>query len=141
MEDQKRGEEIINSVFKTAILALFRIGVRSPENIEKFYVAFKEEMDKEFLKIGLFQPHIQEEAQEIPVGSGQSSAPVKSISEPIEVLGLKPLIVYNLEKIGIITIEQLMEAMQKQSLTELKGIKEKSAKQILERLKIWNQSA
>ncbi len=138
MNDRERGKQIIESVYKSALQALFAIGVRNPKYIDAFSAAFMASLDREFFKIGLFQPQ-NSEAQEIPVGSGEPSAPTqKDISQPISALGLNRVIVYNLTKAGITTIDQLMTTMQQQSLTDIKGVKEKSAKQILECLRIWN---
>ncbi len=57
----------------------------------------------------------------------------------IEALELKPLVTYHLKKAGITTIDELMTRMQQEALTTIKGIKEKSAKQILEALAKWQK--
>ena len=137
MDDQKRGEEIMQAVFKASMQALFSIGVKSPEYVDKFTLNFSEALDREFLKIGLFQPH--EAQQDSAVGQAVSQDAGPDIS--IDTLGLKPLINFHLKKAGITTIEELMTRMQQEALTDIKGIKEKSAKQILEALSLWQTSS
>ncbi len=66
-EQIESGSRIIKAVYKASIKALFAIGVKSPENVDKFSLHFSQELDKEFLKIGLF---------EVPGGTKRESYPV-----------------------------------------------------------------
>ncbi len=147
MNDQERGREIIQAVYKASMQALFTIGVKSSDNIEKFTQAFSSAMDREFLKIGLFQP--QEAQDSVPRAEGTPEPNLREAgfvqlkydkgTYTIEALELKPLVTYHLKKAGITTIDELMTRMQQSALTEIKGIKEKSAKQILEGLASWQK--
>ncbi len=53
MQEQERGQEIMQAVFKASMQALFAIGVRSSDNVDKFTLHFSNALDREFLKIGL----------------------------------------------------------------------------------------
>lgn len=166
MNEEITGEKIVKAVYKANFQALFAIGVKSPENIERFTQAFQTALDREFLKIGLLDsktfvqsPEVQEfSSQEItPVqinelDEGTHSAtvgneiPTRTTYSPLEgqnikLLKLKPLTIHRLAKVGVTTIEDLMTIMQQTPLTDIKGIKEKSAKEILAALNIWNTSS
>ena len=140
MDDQKRGEEIMQAVFKASMQALFSIGVKSPEYVDKFTLNFSEALDREFLKIGLFQPQTEAQ-QDSAVGQAVSQDVGPDISSSIKDLKLQNFIIHHLKKAGITTIEELMTRMQQEALTDIKGIKEKSAKQILEALSLWQTSS
>lgn len=133
MDDIKRGEEIIKSVYKAALQALFVIGVKSPEYVEKFSMAFSQALDKEFNKIGLLQPPEEDESPNTIV-----AYEVPKRVYDIDLLGLHHLIEKRLKDAGFMTIEGLMLYMQEQPLTSIKGVKEKSEKQIIEKLNLWN---
>lgn len=160
MEDQARGQEIMQAVFKASMQALFAIGVKSSDNIDKFTLHFSNAIDKEFLKIGLLPNQVDQiEAQAGSSVSGEVG--VETLEQPsgldlsreagfttlnygkteamIAILELPPLVTYNLKKAGIETIDELMTRMQQQALTDIKGIKEKSAKQILEKLATYQK--
>lgn len=166
MEDQARGQEIMQAVFKASMQALFAIGVKSSDNVDKFTLHFSNALDKEFLKIGLLPNQVDQiEAQDSTsfgqddtalspgpnINTGADEATVGEVKKgyypdltpvlAIENLKLKPLVAYHLKKAGITTIDELMTRMQQVALTSIKGIKEKSAKQILEALATWQKSA
>ncbi len=151
------GEAIVKSVYKASLLALFAIGVKSPENVEKFTASFTQALDREFLKIGLLpkpQESLKEQHQRYagiktdpakwppaPYDPPMEDVPpVKSLDDPLDKLQLITIIKVRLRKQGIDTIGQLMTRMQKEPLTAITGIKEKSATHILAALKLWNQS-
>lgn len=135
MNDVKKGEEIIKAVFKASLQALFAIGVKSPEYVDAFTLKFSDALDREFMKIGLTSEKSDETVQQVPPPSIPHDTSVS-----IKVLSLQPFTMNSLKKNDIITIQDLMTIMQKDSLTTLKGIKEKSAKEILEKLRIWNKA-
>lgn len=184
------GSQIIKSVYKASLQALFSIGVKSPDNVEKFTASFTRALDREFLKIGLLpqvggtprtEPYptaeagspevgnlltheelthanmvlpedtVQvrstypplEEALELNPDSGFATmeiSVVKSLDDSLDKLQLMNIIVVRLKKQGINTVGELMTRMQNAPLTTIVGIKEKSATQILEALKLWNSS-
>lgn len=137
MTEEERGKQIIESVHKAALAALLSIGVKSIHYVDSFNQYFARALDQEFFRIGLFQPK-QEARETSELGDGPSAPKTRDISKPLDELQLHPLIQHALNKAGIATIEQLMTTMQQKSLTDIKGIKEKSARQILEKLKLWN---
>lgn len=165
MDDQaqiEKGQAIIKAVYKASLKALFAIGVKSPENVDKFSLHFSQELDKEFLKIGLFESPIGGTARENPYPSSYSEKindgltiesigikydDVKNIPTPklkntkvsVKALGLTPLTVATLKRAGILTVEELMDIMQKDSLTSIRGIAEKTAQEILQKFAKWNQ--
>src|SRR5258706_4066648 len=64
MQEQERGQEIMQAVFKASMQALFAIGVRSSDNVDKFTLHFSNALDREFLKIGLLPNQVDQlEAQ------------------------------------------------------------------------------
>lgn len=141
------GEKIIKSVYKASLVALFSIGVTSPDNVEKFTASFTRALDKEFLKIGLL-PHIGGTPRTEPYPTTDTESlnqedvtkANKSLDDSLDKLQLLNIVKVRLRKQGFETIGQLMTAMQKEPLTSITGIKEKSALQIIEALKLWNQS-
>lgn len=137
MNDQERGAEIIQAVYKASLRALFAIGVKSPDYVESFSLHFTNALDREFLKIGLFQPN-DAPKQTNSEPSGPVEAPLKNLDEPIADLRLMTVVRLRLQKAGIKTVGDLMNYMQKEPLTSIVGVKEKSAKHILEKLKLWN---
>lgn len=140
--EAKRGEEILKAVFKASLIALFAIGVRSPGYVDKFTLAFSEALDKEFLKIGLISANeIQgniARSDSPPFSSPGSLEKVKKTSDPINTLKLHHLTKSALTKQGINTVEELMDRMQKDPLTYIKGISSKRANEILNSLRLWN---
>src|SRR2546430_14586261 len=56
----QRGEEIMKAVYKASLQALFSIGVKSPQYVDAFSLHLTQSLDREFLKIGLFQPPKEE---------------------------------------------------------------------------------
>ena len=145
-KNEKRGEEIIKAVYKASLTGLFAIGVRSPQYVNSFTLAFTEALDKEFLKIGLLsadsiqvqqKPLLVDKPQ--PEPESNTTLPNKSVEDSIDALGLNALTQSYLLKAHITTISKLMESMQKDSLTAIKGIGKKSAHQILTALERWNK--
>jgi hypothetical protein len=130
------GEQIIKSVYKASLVALFAIGVKSPDNVEKFTASFTQALDREFLKIGLLpKPDTRIDSEPLLV---DSKGPVKSLDDPLDKLQLMNIIKVRLKKVGITTVGELMTEMQKAPLTAITGVKEKSAIQIVTALKLWN---
>lgn len=141
----EQGSKIIKSVYKASIKALFAIGVKSPEYVDKFTLNFSQELDREFLKIGLFEKPLEGTVELVapdivvtrstypPLGDKNGD-----IKQNVTALGLNPVIVSHLKRANILTIEELMTIMQKDSLTTIRGIAEKSAKEILTKFAQWN---
>ena len=146
------GEQFMKAVTKASLNALFAIGVRSPENIDKFIVAFTENLDKSFIDLGLLssepvQPQTEEKKEDeatpklagLPTTKDNQPAgtnpPAKSINKNLDIT---PRVITLLEAASITTIEQLELEMGKRSLTEIEGIQEVDQANIREALKKWN---
>ena len=125
--DTKRGMEFMRVVVKSALFALFAIGVKSTENIEKFIAAFEKALDRG-LKSSGFTP-------EPPI-----------LVESVKPVDLKLVITNNimrsvLNKNGIHTVEDLITEMQKRDLTEIHGIGKRSVDVIRKAVKLWKSSS
>lgn len=119
--DTQRGMEFMRVVVKSALFALFAIGVRSTENIEKFVAAFEKALDRGLASSGF--------------------TPVE-VKEPVNLkLVIKNNIMRSvLNKHGIHTVDDLMSEMGKRDLTELSGIGKKSIESIQKALHLWQSS-
>lgn len=146
MDDQaqiEQGSKIIRAVYKASLKALFAIGVKSPDNVDKFSLHFSQELDKEFLKIGLFEKQSSEKIAGFAEVTHVEPPRFKvdpRLEESVKTLGLSPITVATLKRAKILTIEELMNIMQKDSLTSIRGIGDKTAKEILGAFAKWNQS-
>ena len=128
--DTKRGMEFMRVVVKSALFALFAIGVRSTENIEKFVAAFEKALDRGLESSG-FTPQV---TAQVTVE--------KPIEKPIKPVDLKEVITSNiirsvLNKNGIHTVDDLIKEMQKHNLTAIHGIGARSADVIGKALQKW----
>lgn len=147
------GERFMKAVTKASLNALFAIGVRSPENIDKFIIAFTENLDKSFIDLGLLptepvQPQI-EKSEGIEATPKLAGSPTTQDNKPagtnppkhlsiVKNLDISPRVITLLEAAGITSIEQLELEMGKRSLTEIEGIQEADQVAIREALKKWN---
>ncbi len=127
---KERGQEFIKAIVKSAMVALISIGVKTEDNINRFMIRFEEEVEKRLKDIGMMaideptpSPTPAQVSQRDP-----STVDIKELKLPFYVLS-------PLKKAGITTYLQLLEAMQKDDLTKIKGIKETSAEKIREAVK------
>ncbi len=118
--DTKRGMEFMRVVVKSALFALFAIGVRSTENIEKFVAAFEKALDRGLESSGF----IPQEA-EVKISIDLKNVITNNIMRSV------------LNKNGIYTVDDLINEMQKRDLTTLHGIGTRSADVIGKALKQW----
>ncbi len=135
--DIQRGEEFMKQITKAALSALFRIGVTSSENIDKFIEYFSEELMKNYPVVPS-EPKTEPEPPksspaEAPKTAQKETTDVSTIVKDEEVLKI-------LRATGLDTIEKLSLEMQKKSLTEINGITGVIEDQIREALKEWNKS-
>lgn len=132
--DTKRGMEFMRVVVKSALFALFAIGVKSTENIEKFVAAFEKALDRGLESSG-FTPTIEKPQQTIL----PTSAKRYEVKKPVD---LKEVITSNimrsvLNKNDIHTVDDLIKEMQKHNLTAIHGIGARSADVIGKALQKW----
>lgn len=150
------GEQFMKAVTKASLNALFAIGVRSEENINKFIIAFTENLDKSFIDLGIVptepaQPQIEKsEGVEATPKLVESPTTKDTTKDDVTVakdkfglplvknLGIDIRLIDILEKTKIHSIEELELEMGKRSLTEIVGITEQDEKDIREALKTWN---
>jgi len=134
MNDIKKGEQIIRAVYKSALGALFAIGIRSSSYIDHFTNTFSSNLDKEFLKLGLLNQKDSDWTSE--------KKPVEELKKTkglIEELKLHIFTESALKKANIKTVEDLLSFMQKESLLKIKRIGNKSAKEIIKAIEVWNK--
>lgn len=165
-EDAESGKRIIMAVYKAAITSLVQLGVTSEANVNRFSQLLDTNLAIQFEKIGLLpkEPPVSVPHTEVPQpddppssiddttheGTYGNEVPGKTTYPPLKVhtrpgiaaeikeLGLHPFTVRKLNQNGIFTIEELLATMQQDDLTSLKGIKEKSAQEIVTKVKAWN---
>ena len=137
---EQRGEAFLKAIVKAAIIALFSIGVKSETVVNRFMIRFEEEVERRMKELGLMataEP-AQPESGATTVTKGDFSSTTEVIDESkvdIKEIKLHPFIIKALIASGINTLNDLRTAMQKDDLTKIKGIKEKSAEKIREAVK------
>ena len=127
MADPQKGQAIVKAITKAALRALFSIGVKSPYYVDRFVVAFSEAIEEEWNKLPV-------EPTE-PVQQNQVTKEEDNLALIIE----NTMIQKALRKAGIDTIEKLITKGQQDDYVSIKGIGRKSADDITERIKKWNQ--
>lgn len=132
MADIKKGEAFMKEVFKSSIIALFAIGVRSQENIDKFLAEFENALYQNLGKIGFFAEGRAEEIKEESLKE-EPKEPTQDLGK----LNLNLVLVGVLKKAGITSIEKLLTEMQKRDLKEIKGVGDKSVEEIRKAVKEW----
>lgn len=137
----EKGEAFMKAVVKASLYALFSIGVRSQVNIDRFVIAFTENLEKNLEIVGM-RPQAQEpevsEVEPIPeatVSTGTSDPKKDDLS-----IIKSPLIKKALEKMGIDTMTKLITTMQQKDLTTIKGIGKKSVDEIRKAVTKWNST-
>ena len=137
MDNTQKSQEFLRAIVKAALFSLFAIGVKSPEYVERFSVAFQNALEKNLALLPQPQDTIKPE-----VVSKKNSIPVPvrgdSSKEDISTIIKNPLLRKSLYNAGITTIEQLITRGQQADYKEIKGIKAKSVTKILEAIKKWN---
>ena len=122
--DTQRGMAFMKVVVKSSLFALFTIGVKSPDNIEKFVAAFEKAMDRG-LSAGGFIPHpMNAQPMETDITFVVKSNLIRSV----------------LQKHGILTGEALVEKLKTMDLTTLKGIGTRSVAVIRKDIDTWQSS-
>lgn len=135
---KERGEEFIKAIVKAAMVSLISIGVKTEVNINRFMIRFEEEVEKRLKEIGMMKDEEPTTPAILKIDKvdTQENIPQKDSSqEDIEKLKLHPFTIKSLRAANINTILELIEAMQKDDLSKIKGIKEKSAEKIRQAIK------
>lgn len=128
--------QFIRALVKAALSALFAIGVKSPEYVERFSVAFQNALEK---NLTLIQPQTPVNPPvELAPNAPQSPTTNDNLKADISVLVENTMIQKALRAAGINTVEQLVMKGQQEDYAKIKGIGRKSADEITERLKKWN---
>ena len=137
----ERGQAFMKAVVKASLYGLFAIGVRSQANIDKFVVAFTENLDKNLQILGI-TPMVAEAKPAVPTTKLEEAKPVEPRFEnpsKVEELHLMPKTLEALRKAKITTVDQLITEMQKRDLKEIKGIDDKAVAEIREAVAKWEK--
>lgn len=137
MDNTKRTEEFIRAIVKAALSSLFTIGIKSPEYVERFSVAFQNALEKNLTLLPQPQDTIKPEV--VPENNSvQAPTTGDKKKEDISTIIKNPFLKKALRNAGIDTIEQLITFGQQNDYTKIKGVKAKSVVTILGAIKKWN---
>ena len=134
----QKSQDFFRAIVKAALSSLFSIGIKSPEYIERFSVAFQNALEKNLALL----PQPQDTVKSTVVPEKNSvEAPVKAdkSKEDISTIIKNPLLRKSLYNAGIQTIEQLIIYGQQSDYATIKGVKTKSVTIILEAIKKYNE--
>ena len=140
----EKQEIFLKAVVKSALSALLSIGVKSPEYIERFSVAFQNALEKNLALLpqpSQTRPQPQDTIKpEVVPENNSIQAPTRAdkSKEDISTIIKNPLLRKSLRNAGIDTIEQLIIYGQQNDYATIKGIKTKSVVIISEAIKKWN---
>ena len=138
--DPAKGQEFMKAVVKASLWGLFAIGVRSQQNIDKFVVAFTENLNKSLERMGLNKSGW---SKPDTIDQPESDVPIKpeeqSETTDLSLTDLDPEIVKLLKSAGINTPDELTMEMQKRDLKEIKGIDDKSVDKIRKAVAGWTK--
>ena len=136
MDITKRTEEFIRAIVKAALSSLFTIGIKSPEYVERFSVAFQNALEK---NLALLQPQDTIKPEVVPENNiVQAPTTGDKKKEDISTIIKNPFLKKALRNAGIDTIEQLITFGQQSDYAKIKGVKAKSVVTILGAIKKWN---
>lgn len=138
MENTQNAQAFLKAVVKSALSSLFAIGIKSPEYIERFSVAFQNALEKNLALL----PQPQEAIKpEVVPENNSVEAPIRvdKSKEDISTIIKNPLLKKSLRNAGINTVEELIIKGQQSDYTTIKGVKAKSVIIILDAIKKFNK--
>ena len=136
MDNTQKTQDFFRAIVKAALSSLFTIGIKSPEYIERFSIAFQNALEK---NISLLQPQEAIKPEVVPEkNSVEAPARGDKSKEDISIIIKNPLLKKSLRNAGIDTIEQLITFGQQNDYAKIKGVKAKSVTIILDAIKKWN---
>lgn len=138
MNNTQNTEQFFKAIVKAALSSLFAIGIKSPEYVDRFATAFQNALEKNLALLP--QPQTPPEPLIKPVPEApQSPTKPDDIKADIKTIIENTMIQKALRNAKINTIEELITKGQQEDYATIKGIKRKSADEITEKLKKWNQ--
>ena len=138
MENTQNAQAFLKAVVKSALSSLFAIGIKSPEYIERFSVAFQNALEKNLALL----PQPQEAIKpEVVPENNSVEAPIRvdKSKEDISTIIKNPLLKKSLRNAGINTVEELIIKGQQSDFATIKGVKAKSVTIILDAIKKFNK--
>ena len=138
MENTQNAQAFLKAVVKSALSSLFAIGIKSPEYIERFSIAFQNALEKNLALL----PQPQEAIKpEVVPENNSVEAPIRvdKSKEDISTIIKNPLLKKSLRNAGINTVEELIIKGQQSDYTTIKGVKAKSVIIILDAIKKFNK--
>lgn len=137
MDNTQKTQDFFRAIVKAALSSLFAIGIKSPEYVERFSVAFQNALEKNLTLLPQPQDTIKPEV--VPENNSvQAPTTGDKIKEDISIIIKNPLLKKSLYDAGIRTIEQLITFGQQNDYAKIKGVKAKSVVTILGAIKKWN---
>ena len=137
MDNTQKTQDFMKAIVKSALSALLAIGVKSPEYIERFSIAFQNALEKnlDLLK----EPQDVLKPEVVPTNNSvQAPTSPNKGKEDISTIIENEFILKYLHVAGINTIDELIMKGQQVDYKTINGIGEKSASIILKAIKKWN---
>lgn len=137
MDNTQKNQDFFRAIVKAALSSLFAIGIKSPEYIERFSIAFQNALEKNLALL----PQPQEAIKpEVVAKNNSVEAPTSSdkSKEDISTIIKNPLLKKSLRNAGINTVDELIIKGQQSDYSTIKGVKAKSVTIILDAIKKWN---
>lgn len=119
----------VKALVKASLSALFAIGVKSPEYVERFAVAFQNALEKNLASLPQPQEVVPPSVVPVPEVTG-SPRTADDMKADISLIIENTMIQKALRESGITTIDQLITRGQQEDYATIKGIGDKSQQEI-----------